>query len=94
VYIGSANPEEEIDMITRRRSVGSLLKPFMYLLALRSGADTEDYILDDKTRYETGIDGKYFVPENYNPKSYGPVRFREALGNSLNAATVKITDVI
>lgn len=94
VYIGSANPQEEIDMITRRRSVGSLLKPFIYLLALRSGADTEDYILDDKTPYETGVDGKYFVPENYNPKSYGPVRLREALGNSLNAATVRITDTL
>lgn len=94
VYIGSANPEREIDMITQRRSVGSLLKPFIYLLALRSWADTEDYILDDKTSYETGIDGKYFVPENYNPKSYGPVRIREALGNSLNTATVRITDIL
>jgi penicillin-binding protein 1C len=94
VYIGSANPQEEIDMITRRRSVGSLLKPFIYLLALRSWADTEDYILDDKTPYETGIDGKYFVPENYNPMAYGPVRLREALGNSLNAATVRITDTL
>lgn len=81
-------------MITRRRSVGSLLKPFIYLLALRSGADSEDYILDDKTIYETGVDGKYFIPENYNPKSYGPIRLREALGNSLNAATVRITDII
>ena len=81
-------------MITQRRSVGSLLKPFIYLLALRSWADTEDYILDDKTSYETGINGKYFVPENYNPRSYGPVRIREALGNSLNAATVRITDII
>jgi membrane carboxypeptidase/penicillin-binding protein PbpC len=69
-YIGNSNPQEEIDMITRKRSVGSLLKPFVYLTALRSGADSEDYLLDEKTPYETGIDGKYFVPENYNPRSY------------------------
>lgn len=94
VYIGSANPEEQIDMITRDRSVGSILKPFIYLLALRSWADSEDYILDDKTPYETGVDGKYFIPENYNPKAYGPVKIREALGNSLNAATVRITDIM
>lgn len=94
VYIGSANPEEQIDMITRDRSVGSILKPFIYLLALRSWADSEDYILDDKTPYETGVDGKYFIPENYNPKAYGPVKLREALGNSLNAATVRITDIM
>ncbi len=40
-------------MITRSRSVGSLLKPFIYLLALRNGADAEDYLLDEKTSYET-----------------------------------------
>lgn len=81
-------------MITRRRSVGSLLKPFVYLIVLRSGADSEDYIIDDKIPYETEINGKYYIPENYNPKSYGPIRLREALGNSLNAATVKVTDTI
>ncbi|NRH21080.1 hypothetical protein HOO68_03485 [Candidatus Gracilibacteria bacterium] len=93
-YIGNSNPGEEIDMITRPRSVGSLLKPFIYLIALKSGADSEDYIIDDKIPYETEIDGKYYIPENYNPKSYGPIRLREALGNSLNAATVKLTDTI
>lgn len=93
-YIGNIYPNEEIDMITRRRSIGSLLKPFVYLIALRSGADSEDYIIDDKIPYETEINGKYYIPENYNPKSYGPIRLREALGNSLNAATVKVTDTI
>ncbi len=93
-YIGSANASEQIDMITRRRSVGSLLKPFIYLLALQKWADTEDYLLDDRTAYETSTEGKYFVPENYNPKSYGPIRLREALGNSLNSATVRLTDTL
>ncbi|MBC7498577.1 transglycosylase domain-containing protein [Candidatus Gracilibacteria bacterium] len=93
-YIGNTNISEQIDMITRRRSVGSLLKPFIYLLALEKGADTEDYLLDDRTAYETNTEGKYFVPENYNPKSYGPIRLREALGNSLNSATVRLTDTL
>lgn len=57
-------------MIVRRRSVGSVLKPFVYLLALQHGADMEDYILDEKTPYASLEEGKYFVPENYNPKSY------------------------
>jgi penicillin-binding protein 1C len=81
-------------MITRSRSVGSILKPLIYLLALRSGADAEDYLLDNKVRYETGVEGRYFVPENYNPRSYGPIRIREALGNSLNAATVSLTETL
>jgi penicillin-binding protein 1C len=93
-YIGNTNAGEKIDMIDRPRSVGSLLKPFVYLLALRSGVDAEDYVLDEKTAYETGVDGKYFIPENYNPKSYGPVKIREALGNSLNSSAVRITDIL
>lgn len=93
-YIGNTKASEKIDMITRRRSVGSVLKPIIYLLALRSWADAEDYLLDDKIPYETGVEGRYFVPENYNPRSYGPIRIREALGNSLNAATVSLTDTL
>ena len=93
-YIGNTNASEQIDMITRRRSVGSLLKPFIYLLALQKWADTEDYLLDERTSYETSSEGKYFIPENYNPRSYGPIRLREALGNSLNSATVRLTDTL
>ena len=93
-YIGSIGVGEQIDMITRLRSVGSLLKPFIYLLALQKWADTEDYLLDERTIYETSEAGKYFVPENYNPRSYGPIRLREALGNSLNSATVRLTDTL
>ena len=93
-YIGNTKPSEQIDMIIRRRSVGSLLKPFIYLLALQKWADTEDYLLDERTIYETSEAGKYFVPENYSPRSYGPIRLREALGNSLNSATVRLTDTL
>lgn len=93
-YTSGTNPNDEIDMITRKRSVGSLLKPFIYRMALQNWADSEDYLLDDKTIYETNIAGKYFIPENYNPKSYGPIKFREALGNSLNSATVRLTDTL
>lgn len=93
-YTSGTNPNEEIDMITKKRSVWSLLKPFIYRMALQKWADSEDYLLDDKTIYETNTAGKYFIPENYNPKSYGPIKLREALGNSLNSATVRITDTL
>lgn len=78
-------------MIRRRRSVGSLLKPFVYREALRDGADTEDMILDTFRAYPTD-QGKDFIPFNYIPTSYGPLPLREALGNSLNSATVRITE--
>ena len=66
-------------MIKERRSVGSILKPFVYLMSLESGADGSSLILDDTRIYETDHDGKSFVPENYTAKSYGPIPLREAL---------------
>jgi penicillin-binding protein 1C len=98
VYLGNRDtpnlPEKNIDMIQEKRSVGSTLKPLIYLLALKNGADSENLVLDSTRAYPTGQEGKYFIPQNYNPKSYGPVRFREALGNSLNSASVRITETI
>lgn len=87
-------PGQAIDMIQERRSVGSILKPFIYLLALQEWAEIEDFVLDDMRVYPTGIWDKQFIPQNYNPKSYGPVRLREALWNSMNSATVRITETL
>jgi membrane carboxypeptidase/penicillin-binding protein PbpC len=42
-------------MITKKRSVGSVLKPFLYLIALHSH-DPNDLILDEKKVYETEQD--------------------------------------
>ena len=42
-------------MITERRSVGSILKPFLYLIALHSH-DPNDFILDEAKIYETEED--------------------------------------
>jgi len=85
---------KSIDMIQRARSAGSILKPFVYLLALEHGAEIESLILDESREYPTGVDGKIFVPQNYIPKSYGPVTLKESLWNSLNTATVRITEKI
>lgn len=97
-YIGNRRKEvggSMVDMIQERRSVWSILKPFIYLLALRNGADSESFVMDNSNyTYPTEYENKTFSPQNYIPKSYGPVRLREALGNSLNSATVRITEKI
>lgn len=96
-YIGNRrrwNDGNAIDMITKRRSVWSILKPFVYLMALENGSDGESLILDDTKIYMTDIPGKDFLPENYIPKSYGPIPLREALWNSLNSATVRLSESI
>jgi penicillin-binding protein 1C len=93
-YIWNAGSGYKWDMIIRKRSVWSVLKPFIYLLALENGATPESYILDDEKSYPTGYNEKWFVPQNYIPKSYGPIKLREALWNSLNSATVRISETI
>lgn len=93
-YVASRPGSSAVDMIVQRRSVGSILKPFVYLLALRDGADSESLVMDNLHEYPTGYEEKVFVPQNYAPKSYGPIRLREALGNSLNSATVRISEKV
>jgi penicillin-binding protein 1C len=86
--------DNAIDMIRQRRSVGSILKPFVYLLALEMWHDANDFILDDTRIYPTGYGNKWFIPMNYVEKSYWPVRMREALWNSLNSSTVRLSEEI
>lgn len=54
----------------------------------------EQFILDDTRIYPTGVGDQSFIPINYSPKSYGPIRLREALGNSLNSAAVRLSETL
>ena len=71
-----------------KRSAGSTLKPFTYLLALERGATPASMIADVRTSFGT-TDG-FYRPENYNRRCYGPVSYRTALGSSLNIPAVKV----
>ncbi len=71
-----------------RRSPGSALKPFTYLLAFERGATPATVVADVPTDFptSTGI----FTPHNYNRRFHGPMRLRLALANSLNVSAVKV----
>ena len=71
-----------------KRSAGSTLKPFTYLLALERGATPATMVADVRTSFPAA-DG-FYRPENYNRRCYGPVRYRTALGSSLNIPAVKV----
>ena len=71
-----------------KRSAGSTLKPFTYLLALERGATPATMVADVRTSFPTS-DG-FYRPENYNRRCYGPVRYRTALASSLNIPAVKV----
>lgn len=69
-------------------SPGSAIKPFTYLLALERGATPASLVADLPVEYSTPT-GTY-KPENYARKLYGPMTYRDALGNSLNVSAVKV----
>ena len=71
-----------------RRSPGSALKPFTYLLAFADGASAAQVVADVPTEFATttGV----FQPVNYDRHCRGPVTLREALGNSLNLPAVRV----
>jgi penicillin-binding protein 1C len=70
------------------RSSGSTLKPFIYLLAFEEGATPASIVPDLPAEFPTATG--VFEPVNYDHRAYGPMRYRLALGNSLNISAVKV----
>jgi penicillin-binding protein 1B len=74
-----------------QRPVGSLLKPFVYLLAL---AQPDRYSLaswvDDGPVEVTQPNGKPWRPKNSDNQSHGTVTLSSALARSYNQATVRV----
>lgn len=71
-----------------RRSAGSTFKPFTYLLAIERGASPATIVADVPVTFPTPTGS--FRPENYSHRCYGPLRYRLALGNSLNIPAVRV----
>ena len=83
----SAPPDGQINGATIYRSSGSTLKPFLYLKAIDERAITAATLLPDTP---DAVRNSYpdYDPTNYDKSFLGPVRVREALGNSLNVPAV------
>jgi penicillin-binding protein 1A len=71
--------------VSAKRQPGSAFKPFVYLTALERGL-TPETIREDKP-----IALKGWKPENYRHEYFGPVTLRQALANSLNTVSVRLT---
>ena len=72
------------------RSMGSLVKPFIYLTALESGRYNAATVVPDAPIDLKLADGRHWEPENFTHQVYGPVPVVRALAESLNLATVGI----
>lgn len=84
--ITSAFPESpdggQLDGTRTRRSAGSTLKPFVYLLSFEQGLRPGSILADLPTLYpdRSGIE----APHNYNRRYLGPISIRRALACSQN----------
>lgn len=89
-YVGSADfldpvIQGQVDGVQARRSPGSVLKPFIYALALDQGIIHPMTLLKDAPRRF----GAY-TPENYDRGFLGPVFARDALALSRNVPAVHL----
>ena len=71
--------------IAAKRQPGSAFKPFVYLTALEHG------LTPDTVREDGPIVVKGWKPENYEHEYMGPVTLTQALANSLNTVSVRLT---
>ncbi|GHV10845.1 penicillin-binding protein 1C [Fibrobacterales bacterium] len=74
-----------IDGVRARRSTGSILKPFLYGLAIDRGAYTPDFLLEDVPTWFGS-----FSPQNADMSFSGIVPLRDALARSLNVPAVRV----
>jgi penicillin-binding protein 1C len=71
------------------RSSGSTLKPFIYLAAIERRQITAATLLPDTPQVVPDTYSDY-DPQDYTHEYFGPVRARDALGNSLNVPAVVV----
>lgn len=73
-----------------KRSIGSLVKPVIYLAAVESAGFHAASIVEDGPIEVKLANGKIWQPQNISEQFYGPVPLVRALAQSMNLATVRL----
>lgn len=88
-YVGNTNVPgdhgQHVDVVTAKRSPGSLLKPILYAAALDEGLISPSQLLPDIPLFYRG-----FAPKNFDKEYRGAVPASEALTSSLNVPFVHL----
>lgn len=88
-YVGNSPTtnlhQKHVDIITKPRSTGSILKPFLYAAMLDDGELLPETLVED-------IPSNYgsYQPENFDKKYSGAIPANKALSKSLNVPTVRL----
>src|SRR5580704_1815967 len=83
---GKSYEESQFDRaISAKRQPGSAFKPFVYLTALEHG------FTPDTVREDAPISVRGWKPANFEHEYFGPVTLTQALANSLNTVSVRLT---
>lgn len=73
-----------------KRSIGSLVKPVIYLAAVESGQYHAASVIEDGPVSVKLVNGRVWEPQNISQQYYGPVPLVRALAQSMNLATVRL----
>ncbi len=73
------------------RQTGSLFKPFVFAAALEAGANPYDPVLDAPLTLFTAGSGEW-SPQNYDRQYRGQITMAQALAQSINTATVRVSE--
>ncbi|OGV76150.1 MAG: penicillin-binding protein 1C [Lentisphaerae bacterium RIFOXYA12_64_32] len=84
-----ASPAGEVNAACARRSPGSALKPFIYLLALDGGMIVPDTLLEDAP-----LTYRHYRPGNFDGEYRHSIPARDALARSLNTPAVRLLEMI
>jgi len=82
---GQIDHGNEVDIISSRRSPGSLLKPFLYAMSIDDGIQMPAGLLPDIPIFYQG-----FAPKNFDRQFRGAVQANLALRSSLNVPFVSL----
>ncbi len=90
-YVGNVAREsaaahgQDLDLLHRPRSSGSILKPFLYAAMLQEGGLAPTTLVADTPAHFAG-----YVPENFDRRFRGAVPARQALAWSLNIPAIRM----
>ena len=91
--IGGKSPGQFNRATQALRQTGSVFKPFVYAAAMEMGYSPNAIVDDSPITIDVPGSGPW-TPNNYTKEFYGPVPLSFALGNSLNAATVRLSQEV